>query len=84
LIGLAIYLLMIGSLLYYALKCDVETKFFLLTLWVTIAVSQMTLHSQNLKEIWFVWSVIGVHGLYYSRKKAAEQKAIKQAMFRVA
>ena len=69
LIGLAIYLMMTGSLLYYALKCQIETKFFLLTLWFTIFISQMTLHSQNLKEVWFVWSVIGAHGYYYSRKQ---------------
>lgn len=79
LIGLFIYLMMIGSLLYYALKCEIETKFFLLTLWVTIAVSQMTLHSQNLKEIWFVWSVIAVHGYYFSHKLArARQGLVKQ------
>jgi len=76
LVGLAIYLMMIGSLLYYALKCQVETKFFLLTLWFTIFISQMTLHSQNLKEVWFVWSVIGVHGFYYS-KKTARQRQLK-------
>ncbi len=74
LIGLAIYLMMIGSLLYYALKCQVETKFFLLTLWFTIFISQMTLHSQNLKEVWFVWSVIGVHGYYYSKKTARQRQ----------
>ena len=73
-IGLAIYLLMIGSLLYYALKCQIETKFFLLTLWFTIFISQMTLHSQNLKEVWFVWSVIGVHGFYYSKKTAWQRQ----------
>lgn len=70
LVGLILYLLMLASLLYYALKCELETKFFLLTLWVTIAVSQLTLHSQNLKEIWFVWSVIAVHGYYFSHKLA--------------
>ena len=74
LIGLAIYLMMIGSLLYYALKCEIETKFFLLTLWFTIFISQMTLHSQNLKEVWFVWSVIGVHGFYYSKKTARQRQ----------
>ena len=73
-IGLAIYLLMVGSLLYYALKCQIETKFFLLTLWFTIFISQMTLHSQNLKEVWFVWSVIGVHGYYYSKKTARQRQ----------
>ena len=73
-IGLAIYLMMIFSLLYYALKCQVETKFFLLTLWFTIFISQMTLHSQNLKEVWFVWSVIGVHGYYYSKKTALQRQ----------
>ena len=78
LIGLVIYLLMIGSLLYYALKCGVETKFFLLTLWITIAVSQLTLHSQNLKEIWFVWSVIAVHGYYFSHKRARTLQANPQ------
>ncbi len=70
LIGLFIYLMMLASLLYYVLKCDLETKFFLLTLWVTIAVSQLTLHSQNLKEVWFVWSMIAVHGYYFSHKLA--------------
>ena len=73
-IGLAIYLMMVFSLLYYALKCQVETKFFLLTLWFTIFISQMTLHSQNLKEVWFVWSVIGVHGFYYSKKTAWQRQ----------
>lgn len=75
-IGLAIYLMMIGSLLFYALKCQIETKFFLFTLWFTIFISQMTLHSQNLKEVWFVWSVIGAHGLYYSKKTAWERKQL--------
>jgi len=74
LIGLVIYLLMTGSLLYYALKCRIETKFFLLTLWFTIFVSQLTLHSQNLKEVWFVWSIIGAHGYYYAKKTARQQQ----------
>ena len=78
LIGLCLYLLMLGSLLYYALKCGVETKFFLLTLWITIAVSQLTLHSQNLKEIWFVWSVIAVHGYYFSHKLARSRQVNPQ------
>lgn len=73
LVGLVFYLLMLASLLYYALKCKIDTKIFLLTLWVTIAVSQLTLHSQNLKEIWFVWSVIGAHGFYFSHKYARAQ-----------
>ena len=79
LIGLAIYLMMIGSLLYYALKCEIETKFFLLTLWFTIFISQMSLHSQNLKEVWFVWSVIGVHGFYYSKKTAWQRQLTTQS-----
>ena len=70
LIGLLIYLAMIGSLLYYITKCGIENQFFLFTLWITIAISQMTLHSQNLKEVWFIWSLIGIHGYHYSHKFA--------------
>lgn len=69
LIGLFVYLLMVATLFYYALQCPVETKIFLITLLVTIAVSQLTLHSHKVKEVWFVWSIVGVHGYYFARKR---------------
>jgi len=69
LIGLFIYLLMVGTLFYYAMQCPTETKIFLVTLLVTIAVSQLTLHSHKVKEVWFVWSIVGVHGYYFFRQK---------------
>jgi len=68
LVGLFIYLLMLATLFYYALQCPIETRIFLVTLLVTIAVSQLTLHSHKVKEVWFVWSVIGVHGYYFARQ----------------
>ena len=73
-VGFLIYVSMIGSLLYYATRCGLENQIFLFTLWVTIAVSQMTLHSQNLKEVWFIWSVIGIHGYHFSHKLANARK----------
>lgn len=66
-IGLGIYLLMFGSLLYYIMQCPIETKLFLLTLFATIAVSQLALHSHKVKEVWFVWSIIAAHGHYFAR-----------------
>ena len=69
LIGLGIYLVMFGSLLYYILKCPIETKLFLLALFITIALSQISLHSHKLKEVWFVWSIIAVHGHFFARMK---------------
>lgn len=69
LIGLAIYFLMFGSLLYYIFQCPVETRFFLLALFTTVAVSQLALHSHKVKEVWFVWSVIAAHGHFFARMK---------------
>jgi len=66
-IGLGIYFLMFGSLLYYIFQCPIETKLFLLTLFATIAVSQLALHSHKVKEVWFVWSIIAAHGHYFAR-----------------
>lgn len=66
-IGLGIYLLMFGSLLYYILQCPVETKIFLLTLFFTVAVSQLSLHSHKVKEVWFVWAIIAAHGHFFAR-----------------
>jgi len=68
-IGLGIYFLMFGSLLYYILQCPIETKLFLLTLFLTIAVSQLALHSHKVKEVWFVWSIIAAHGHFFARMK---------------
>lgn len=83
-IGLGIYLLMIFSLFYFAFKCPINLKVFLLTLLFIIAVTQMTLHSQNLKEVWFVWSAVGAHG-YHSyvteRLNQRSQSPPTQAQF---
>ena len=68
-IGLGIYFLMFGSLLYYILQCPIETKLFLLTLFLTIAVSQLALHSHKVKEVWFVWSIIAAHGHFFARMR---------------
>ena len=68
-VGLAIYLLMFGSILFYILQCPIETKLFLLTMFATVAVSQLALHSHKLKETWFIWSIIAAHGHYFARLK---------------
>ena len=68
-IGLVIYLCMIGSLFYYAMQCPIETKIFLLTLLITIAVSQLTLHTHKVKETWFVWSIVAAHAHFLLRQR---------------
>lgn len=69
LIGLGLYLVMLGSLMYYIFQCPVETKIFLMALFMTIAVSQLSLHSHKVKEVWFVWSIIAAHGHFFARMR---------------
>ena len=67
-IGLMIYLLMCGSLLYYLLQTRLDDKSFLFTLLMVIMVSQLALHTHSRKETIFVFSMIAIHALYSLRK----------------
>lgn len=70
LIGLALYFLMIISIIYYSLKCSTSEMLFLMSLLFTILVSQITQHTHFHKETWFAFTMLAVHSYYsYSNKK---------------
>jgi len=66
-VGLAIYLLMLGSLIYYVMQCPTDIRYYLMTMLFIILVSQISLHTHKLKEVWFVMAVIAAQAHYYSR-----------------
>lgn len=69
LIGLTLYLLLLGSVLYLILQTRLSEKVFLLSLFMVIIVSQLTLHLQIQKETWFALSMLAMHASY-SRKRS--------------
>ncbi len=68
LIGLTLYLLLLISVLYYILQTPLNDKAFLLSLFMVLVVSQLTLHTQIQKETWFAFTMLVIHALY-SRKR---------------
>jgi len=67
-IGLTLYLLVLMSVLYLILQAPFNEKVFLLSLFMVIIVSQLTLHTQIGKETWFVLTMLVIHSLYSSSR----------------
>jgi O-antigen ligase len=68
-IGLMLYLLVIISLLYFVLQTPFDEKVFLLSLLLSVLVSQVSLHTHLQKETWFVLSMIFIHAFASSRDR---------------
>lgn len=66
LIGLILYLLILGSLLYYLLHTPLDEKAFLFSLLMVIVISQLTTHTHVNKFIWFALTMIAIHSQMYS------------------
>ena len=62
-VGLMIYLLMYTALIYYLLQTKLDDKSFLLSLLMTVIISQLTLHTHANKETVFVFSIIAIHAM---------------------
>ena len=69
LIALTLYLLLLGSILYLILQTRLSEKIFLLSLFMVIIVSQLTLHLHIQKETWFTLSMLAIHASY-ARKRS--------------
>lgn len=67
-IGLILYLLIIGSILYYIMHARLEEKAFFISLILTILVSQTTQHTHFSKETWFALTMLAIHAYSLSRK----------------
>lgn len=60
-IGLLLYLAIIFSVLYYILLLPTNEKAFLLSLLMVLVISQLTIHSQNEKIMWFILTILAIH-----------------------
>ena len=69
LVGLLFYLLIIISLFYYIIHTPFEESAFLLTLLLTILVSQLATHTQTEKFLWFAFTMIAIHAQKYSNSQ---------------
>lgn len=63
-IGLALYLIMILTIIYYSFKCSISEMLFLMSLLMTILVSQITQHTHFHKETWYALTMLAVHAYY--------------------
>ena len=73
LIGLGLYLFMIISIIYYGLNTSNSEKLFLMSLLLTILVSQITQHTHFHKETWFALTMLAVHAYHsYTHKNTIE------------
>ena len=68
-IGLALYLLMILSIIYYIVRTPFSEMIFLMSLLLTILVSQITQHTHLSKETWFALTMLAIHSYSLSRPK---------------
>ena len=68
LIGLALYLLIIFTLLFYIFQTRMDDKSFLLALLMVILVSQLTMHTHFFKETWYVFTMIAIHAHLVSQR----------------
>lgn len=66
LIGMSLYLLIIGTLFYYLLHTPIDEKAFLLALLMAILISQLTTHTHVNKFIWFALTMIAIHAQKFS------------------
>ncbi len=69
LIGLALYLLMMITIIYYSLSAPFSELLFLMALLFTILVSQITQHTHIHKETWFALTMLALHSHSFSRKR---------------
>ena len=67
-IGLALYLFMIISIIFYSFQASRSEMLFLMALLMTILVSQITQHTHFHKETWFAFTILAVHAYYEKRK----------------
>lgn len=67
LIGLAIYLLIIISIIYYSMQTSLSEKAFLMSLLLMILVSQTTQHTHFHKETWFALTMLAIHAYSFGR-----------------
>jgi len=67
-IGLALYLFMIGSIIYYSLNAPFSELLFLMSLLLTILISQLAQHTHIHKETWFAFTMLALHARSFSRK----------------
>ncbi len=68
LIGVFLYIMLELSVLLVILQAPYPDKVFLLSLFLSIVVSQLTLHTHTLKETWFALTIIVIHSLLSTRK----------------
>jgi len=69
-IGVLIYLLLELSVLLIILHTtQFSEKVFLITLFLSIIISQLTLHTHIQKETWFALTMLVIHGLRLQRKQ---------------
>ena len=73
LIGLGLYLLMIFIIIYYGINSANSEMLFLMSLLLTILVSQITQHTHFHKETWFALTMLAVHAYYsHTHRNKAE------------
>lgn len=73
-IGLIIYLLLLFSILYIILQTPIKEKSFLLSLFMVITVSQLTLHTQIQKETWFALTLLAIHARLHSDRSRSKER----------
>jgi len=61
LIGIALYLFMIFSIVYYLLKASINDQVFLFSFLLVITVSQLTMNTLYDKEMWFALTILAIH-----------------------
>ena len=62
-VGLTLYLLTLGSVLFLILQVPLSEKAFLVTMFMVIIISQLTLHTHLLKSTWFVLTMLSIHAI---------------------
>ncbi len=67
-IGLSLYFLLIGAIIYRSMLSPFSEMIFLMSLLMTILVSQITQHTHFSKETWFALTMLAVHAGMVSRR----------------
>ncbi len=67
-IGLSLYFLLIGAIIYRSMHSPFSEMIFLMSLLMTILVSQITQHTHFSKETWFALTMLAVHAGMVSRR----------------
>lgn len=82
-IGLSLYLMMIITIIYYALRTNLSDMAFIFSLLFTILVSQITQHTHISKETWFAFTVLALHAYSYGRSGNTFTQELTQVESRV-